>query len=179
MALSIARHEWVLHHRVICKSVFLSFRRLFISHMCLGINYDAYCDTSCSVPLLRHVKMERKGLEESFVTQHLRTELVVHVGTRLPEMATCLLATLTRLGITLVTTCHLVSRTHHAKKYMYHVALVHLRTICRTRREENEIATRIASSPWVEKRMVRPGLEPGAFCVLDRCDNQLRHRTSL
>jgi hypothetical protein len=25
--------------------------------------------------------------------------------------------------------------------------------------------------------MVRPGLEPGAFCVLDRCDNQLRHRT--
>ena len=28
------------------------------------------------------------------------------------------------------------------------------------------------------KRMVRPGLEPGAFCVLDRCDNQLRHRTA-
>jgi hypothetical protein len=26
--------------------------------------------------------------------------------------------------------------------------------------------------------MVRPGFEPGAFCVLDRCDNQLRHRTS-
>ena len=25
--------------------------------------------------------------------------------------------------------------------------------------------------------MIRPGLEPGAFCVLDRCDNQLRHRT--
>jgi hypothetical protein len=25
--------------------------------------------------------------------------------------------------------------------------------------------------------MVRPGLEPGTFCVLDRCDNQLRHRT--
>ena len=28
-------------------------------------------------------------------------------------------------------------------------------------------------------KMVRPGFEPGAFCVLDRCDNQLRHRTSL
>ena len=26
-------------------------------------------------------------------------------------------------------------------------------------------------------KMVRPGLEPGTFCVLDRCDNQLRHRT--
>ena len=26
--------------------------------------------------------------------------------------------------------------------------------------------------------MIRPGLEPGAFCVLDRCDNQLRHRTA-
>ena len=26
--------------------------------------------------------------------------------------------------------------------------------------------------------MIRPGLEPGTFCVLDRCDNQLRHRTS-
>ena len=26
--------------------------------------------------------------------------------------------------------------------------------------------------------MVRPGFEPGAFCVLDRCDNQLRHRTA-
>ena len=25
--------------------------------------------------------------------------------------------------------------------------------------------------------MIRPGLEPGTFCVLDRCDNQLRHRT--
>ena len=25
--------------------------------------------------------------------------------------------------------------------------------------------------------MVRPGFEPGTFCVLDRCDNQLRHRT--
>ena len=29
-----------------------------------------------------------------------------------------------------------------------------------------------------EEKMVRPGLEPGTFCVLDRCDNQLRHRTS-
>ena len=28
-----------------------------------------------------------------------------------------------------------------------------------------------------EEKMIRPGLEPGAFCVLDRCDNQLRHRT--
>ena len=27
--------------------------------------------------------------------------------------------------------------------------------------------------------MIRPGLEPGTFCVLDRCDNQLRHRTVL
>ena len=27
------------------------------------------------------------------------------------------------------------------------------------------------------KKMVRPGFEPGTFCVLDRCDNQLRHRT--
>ena len=26
--------------------------------------------------------------------------------------------------------------------------------------------------------MVRPGFEPGTFCVLDRCDNQLRHRTA-
>jgi hypothetical protein len=26
-------------------------------------------------------------------------------------------------------------------------------------------------------KMVRPGFEPGTFCVLDRCDNQLRHRT--
>ena len=26
--------------------------------------------------------------------------------------------------------------------------------------------------------MIRPGLEPGTFCVLDRCDNQLRHRTA-
>ena len=26
-------------------------------------------------------------------------------------------------------------------------------------------------------KMIRPGLEPGPFCVLDRCDNQLRHRT--
>ena len=29
-----------------------------------------------------------------------------------------------------------------------------------------------------EEKMIRPGLEPGAFCVLDRCDNQLRHRTA-
>ncbi len=29
------------------------------------------------------------------------------------------------------------------------------------------------------KMMVRPGFEPGTFCVLDRCDNQLRHRTVL
>ena len=29
-----------------------------------------------------------------------------------------------------------------------------------------------------KKRMVRPGFEPGTFCVLDRCDNQLRHRTA-
>ena len=28
------------------------------------------------------------------------------------------------------------------------------------------------------KNMVRPGFEPGTFCVLDRCDNQLRHRTA-
>ena len=64
---------------------------------------------------------------------------------------------------------------------MHHFALVHLRMICRTQREKNKIMKRneIASYPWVEKRMVRPGLEPGAFCVLDRCDNQLRHRTSL
>ena len=27
-------------------------------------------------------------------------------------------------------------------------------------------------------KMIRPGLEPGTFCVLDRCDNQLRHRTA-
>ena len=25
--------------------------------------------------------------------------------------------------------------------------------------------------------MIRPRLELGTFCVLDRCDNQLRHRT--
>ena len=28
------------------------------------------------------------------------------------------------------------------------------------------------------RKMIRPGLEPGTFCVLDRCDNQLRHRTA-
>jgi hypothetical protein len=58
--------------------------------MCLGINYDACCGTSRSVPLLRPVKMERKGLKESFVTQHLRMKLVlvVHVATHLPETAT-------------------------------------------------------------------------------------------
>lgn len=27
--------------------------------------------------------------------------------------------------------------------------------------------------------MIGPGLEPGTFCVLDRCDNQLRHPTLL
>ena len=26
-------------------------------------------------------------------------------------------------------------------------------------------------------KMIRPRLELGTFCVLDRCDNQLRHRT--
>lgn len=61
--------------------------------MCLGINYDAYCGTSRrsrSAPLLRPVKLERKGLKESFVTQHLSMKLVlvVHVATHLPEMAT-------------------------------------------------------------------------------------------
>ena len=25
--------------------------------------------------------------------------------------------------------------------------------------------------------MIRPGFEPGTTCVLDRCDNQLRHPT--
>jgi hypothetical protein len=30
----------------------------------------------------------------------------------------------------------------------------------------------------VQPKMVRPGFEPGTFCVLDRCDNQLRHRTA-
>ena len=29
----------------------------------------------------------------------------------------------------------------------------------------------------MKEKMVRPGFEPGTFCVLDRCDNQLRHRT--
>ena len=29
----------------------------------------------------------------------------------------------------------------------------------------------------MREKMIRPGLEPGTFCVLDRCDNQLRHRT--
>ena len=27
------------------------------------------------------------------------------------------------------------------------------------------------------RAMIRPRLELGTFCVLDRCDNQLRHRT--
>ena len=27
-----------------------------------------------------------------------------------------------------------------------------------------------------KKRMTQPRLELGTFCVLDRCDNQLRHR---
>ncbi len=31
---------------------------------------------------------------------------------------------------------------------------------------------------WKWNKMVRPGFEPGTFCVLDRCDNQLRHRTA-
>ena len=31
---------------------------------------------------------------------------------------------------------------------------------------------------WKRNKMVRPGFEPGTFCVLDRCDNQLRHRTA-
>jgi len=45
-----------------------SFTDFSVSHLCLGTNYDACCGTSRSVPLLRPVKMEKKGLEESFVT---------------------------------------------------------------------------------------------------------------
>jgi hypothetical protein len=34
------------------------------------------------------------------------------------------------------------------------------------------------SKTTTKRKMIRPGLEPGTFCVLDRCDNQLRHRTA-
>jgi hypothetical protein len=43
-----------------------SFADFLVSHLCLGINHDAFY--SRPVPLLRSVKMERKGLEERFVT---------------------------------------------------------------------------------------------------------------
>ena len=29
-----------------------------------------------------------------------------------------------------------------------------------------------------KKRLAQPGFEPETFCVLDRCDNQLHHRTA-
>ena len=47
----------------------------------------------------------------------------------------------------------------------------------------NKYASRLVCPKTVallsrEDKMIRPGLEPGTFCVLDRCDNQLRHRTA-
>ena len=38
------------------------------------------------------------------------------------------------------------------------------------------IGSRVFSRPVLEPKMSRPRFELRTFCVLDRCDNQLRHR---
>ena len=46
--------------------------------------------------------------------------------------------------------------------------------ICKT---AFQISVHRSQEDLLIEKMIRPGLEPGTFCVLDRCDNQLRHRT--
>ena len=81
----------------------------FLSRLCLGINYDACCGTSRSVPLLRPAKMERKALEVS----------------------------LEESSVTLVATCHHIASCEKIHTlWICHIALVHLRIIRMTRREK-------------------------------------------
>lgn len=61
---------------------------------------------------------------------------------------------------------------------LYRCQNCYKKTIVNSKDTLNPIIQESKSKAIIMCSLIRPRLELGTFCVLDRCDNQLRHRTT-